>query len=75
MARIRWYLKKDVDFMLDIEEVSYPDPWDQGAMESKLSSRQISACQHYFLTVKNDFLIELGIGFFYVWYVKALDWD
>lgn len=22
-----------------------------------------------------DFLIELGIGFFYVWYVKALDWD
>ncbi len=21
-----------------------------------------------------DFLIELGIGFFYVWYVKALDW-
>lgn len=22
-----------------------------------------------------DFLIELGIGFFYVWYVKALDWS
>lgn len=22
-----------------------------------------------------DFLIELGIGFFYVWYVKALDWQ
>lgn len=22
-----------------------------------------------------DFLIELGIGFFYVWYVKALSWD
>jgi NADH-quinone oxidoreductase subunit A len=22
-----------------------------------------------------DFIIELGIGFFYVWYVKALDWD
>ena len=22
-----------------------------------------------------DFLLELGIGFFYVWYVKALDWD
>ena len=22
-----------------------------------------------------DFLIELGIGFFYVWYVKALDWN
>jgi NADH-quinone oxidoreductase subunit A len=22
-----------------------------------------------------DFLIELGIGFFYVWYVRALDWD
>ena len=22
-----------------------------------------------------DFLIELGIGFFYVWYVKSLDWD
>jgi NADH-quinone oxidoreductase subunit A len=22
-----------------------------------------------------DFLFELGIGFFYVWYVKALDWD
>jgi NADH-quinone oxidoreductase subunit A len=22
-----------------------------------------------------DFLIELGIGFFYIWYVKALDWD
>lgn len=22
-----------------------------------------------------DFLIELGIGFYYVWYVKALDWD
>lgn len=22
-----------------------------------------------------DFFIELGIGFFYVWYVKALDWD
>jgi NADH-quinone oxidoreductase subunit A len=22
-----------------------------------------------------DFLVELGIGFFYVWYVKALDWD
>lgn len=22
-----------------------------------------------------DFLIELIIGFFYVWYVKALDWD
>lgn len=21
-----------------------------------------------------DFLIELGLGFFYVWYVKALDW-
>lgn len=21
-----------------------------------------------------DFLIELGIGFFYVWYVKALEW-
>jgi NADH-quinone oxidoreductase subunit A len=21
-----------------------------------------------------DFLIELGIGFFYVWYVRALDW-
>lgn len=21
-----------------------------------------------------DFLLELGIGFFYVWYVKALDW-
>jgi NADH-quinone oxidoreductase subunit A len=22
-----------------------------------------------------DFIFELGIGFFYVWYVKALDWD
>lgn len=22
-----------------------------------------------------DFLIELGIGFCYVWYVRALDWD
>lgn len=22
-----------------------------------------------------DFLFELGIGFFYVWYVRALDWD
>jgi NADH-quinone oxidoreductase subunit A len=22
-----------------------------------------------------DFLIELGIGFFYAWYVKALDWN
>jgi NADH-quinone oxidoreductase subunit A len=22
-----------------------------------------------------DFLIELGVGFFYAWYVKALDWD
>jgi NADH-quinone oxidoreductase subunit A len=22
-----------------------------------------------------DFLIELGIGFFYLWYVKALDWS
>ena len=22
-----------------------------------------------------DFLLELGIGFFYVWYVRALDWD
>ena len=22
-----------------------------------------------------DFLIELGIGFFYVWYVRALDWE
>lgn len=22
-----------------------------------------------------DFIIELAIGFFYVWYVKALDWD
>jgi NADH-quinone oxidoreductase subunit A len=22
-----------------------------------------------------DFLFELGIGFFYIWYVKALDWD
>lgn len=22
-----------------------------------------------------DFLIELGIGFFYVWYVNALNWD
>jgi len=21
-----------------------------------------------------DFMIELGIGFFYVWYVRALDW-
>lgn len=22
-----------------------------------------------------DFLVELGVGFCYVWYVKALDWD
>lgn len=22
-----------------------------------------------------DFLFELGIGFFYVWYVNALDWE
>lgn len=22
-----------------------------------------------------DFLLELGIGFFYVWYCRALDWD
>jgi NADH-quinone oxidoreductase subunit A len=22
-----------------------------------------------------DFLFELGVGFFYVWYVNALDWD
>lgn len=22
-----------------------------------------------------DFLFELGVGFFYVWYAKALDWD
>ena len=22
-----------------------------------------------------DFVIELGVGFFYVWYVNALDWD
>ena len=22
-----------------------------------------------------DFLFELGVGFFYVWYVKALNWD
>lgn len=22
-----------------------------------------------------DFLVELGIGFFYTWYVKALNWD
>jgi len=21
-----------------------------------------------------DFVIELGVGFFYIWYVKALDW-
>jgi NADH-quinone oxidoreductase subunit A len=22
-----------------------------------------------------DFLLELGVGFFYVWYTKALDWN
>ena len=22
-----------------------------------------------------DFIIELGVGFFYIWYVKALDWN
>ena len=22
-----------------------------------------------------DFLLELGVGLFYVWYVRALDWD
>lgn len=22
-----------------------------------------------------DFLFELGVGFFYVWYAKALEWD
>ena len=22
-----------------------------------------------------DFIFELGVGFFYVWYVNALDWD
>jgi NADH-quinone oxidoreductase subunit A len=22
-----------------------------------------------------DFIFELGVGFFYVWYVKALEWD
>ena len=22
-----------------------------------------------------DFLFELGVGFFYVWYVRALDWE
>lgn len=22
-----------------------------------------------------DFIIELGIGFFYIWYAKALDWQ
>ena len=22
-----------------------------------------------------DFLFELGVGFFYVWYVNALDWE
>jgi NADH-quinone oxidoreductase subunit A len=22
-----------------------------------------------------DFLFELGVGFFYVWYVRALEWD
>lgn len=22
-----------------------------------------------------DFLVELGVGFFYVWYVKALNWN
>jgi NADH-quinone oxidoreductase subunit A len=22
-----------------------------------------------------DFLFELGVGFFYVWYVRALDWN
>jgi len=22
-----------------------------------------------------DFVIELGVGFFYIWYVKALDWN
>jgi len=22
-----------------------------------------------------DFIVELGVGFFYVWYVRALDWD
>lgn len=22
-----------------------------------------------------DFLIELGVGFFYIWYIKALDWN
>lgn len=22
-----------------------------------------------------DFIIELGVGFFYVWYVRAFDWD
>lgn len=22
-----------------------------------------------------DFLVELGVGFFYVWYLGALDWD
>jgi len=22
-----------------------------------------------------DFIFELGIGFFYVWYVRALEWD
>jgi NADH-quinone oxidoreductase subunit A len=22
-----------------------------------------------------EFLFELGVGFFYVWYVKALDWE
>ena len=22
-----------------------------------------------------DFIVELGLGFYYVWYVKALDWD
>ena len=22
-----------------------------------------------------DFILELGVGFFYVWWVGALDWD
>jgi len=61
---IKFYLIAILFIIFDIE-IMFLMPWCVSISKLNLLS----------FWVMIDFLIELSIGFFYVWYVKGLDWS
>lgn len=61
---IKFYLIAMLFIIFDIETM-FMIPWS-------LSASKLNLLGFWSMV---DFIIELGLGFFYVWWIGALDWD